>query len=139
MSCYRGRSATLLRAASLTAALLALTVLAGPNQTAASGPPRYPRGTVVMLNHRVVRVTIHNFTFQPARLVVSAGTRVVWTNTDSDPHTVVSAKGLWASEALDTDGSFARAFKSVGAFPYYCGIHPMMQGTVTVVAATHKA
>lgn len=134
---HRGRSATL-----LTAALLALAVLPGPNQTAASGPPgppRYPRGTVVMLGHRVVRVTIHNFAFLPARLVVSAGTRVVWTNTDSDPHTVVSAKGLWASEALDTGGLFARVFKSAGAFPYYCGIHPMMRGTVTVVAAaTHK-
>ena len=44
--------------------------------------------TVVALHRRVVRLTIHNFAFQPARLIVSPGTRLIWTNTDSDPHTV---------------------------------------------------
>ena len=89
-------------------------------------------GTVVRLHQKVVRVRIHNFAFQPAKLVVSPGTRIVWTNTDSDPHTVDSTKRFWTSEALDTDGQFARVFRKTGTFPYYCSIHPFMHGTIVV-------
>ncbi len=89
-------------------------------------------GTVTQLHQRVVRVTIHNFAFGPARLVVSPGTRIVWTNTDSDPHTVDGAKGLWSSEALDTGNQFAHVFAKAGTFSYYCSIHPYMHGTIVV-------
>ena len=99
--------------------------MTGPNALAASG-------TVVRLHQRLVRVTIYNFAFGPARLVVSPGTRIVWTNQDSDPHTVDSTKNLWASDALDTGNQFARVFKTPGAFSYYCSIHPYMHGTIIV-------
>jgi plastocyanin len=89
-------------------------------------------GIVVRLHQKVVRVSIHNFAFGPARLEVSRGTRLIWTNTDSDPHTVTSDKGLWASDALDTDTQFARVFKTAGTFPYHCSIHPFMHGTIIV-------
>ena len=91
-----------------------------------------PQKTVVALHRRVVRLTIHNFAFQPARLVVSPGTRLIWTNTDSDPHTVDSTKNVWTSEALDTSGQFARVFSKAGTFPYYCSIHPFMHGAIVV-------
>ena len=87
---------------------------------------------VVRLHQHVVNVTIMNFAFGPARLVVSPGTRIVWTNKDSDPHTVTSTTGIWASDALDTDSQFARVFTTVGTFPYYCSIHPYMHGTIVV-------
>jgi len=96
-------------------------------RTAAAVP-----STVTILHQRLVRVTILNFAFHPARLIVSPGTRIVWTNRDSDPHTVDSTKGVWSSQALDTDGTFARAFKATGSFTYYCSIHPFMHGTVIV-------
>ncbi len=89
-------------------------------------------GMMVRLHQAVVRVTIHNFAFGPARLVVSPGTRVVWTNTDSDPHTVSSNKGDWSSDALDTGNQFARVFSTAGTFPYHCNIHPTMTATVIV-------
>ena len=93
---------------------------------------RVAAGTVIRLHQKVVRVRIHNFAFQPAKLVVSPGTRIVWTNTDSDPHTVDSTKAVWTSEALDTASRFARVFKNTGPFPYYCSIHPFMHGTIVV-------
>jgi plastocyanin len=89
-------------------------------------------GTAVRLPQHLVRVSIVNFAFKPARLVVSPGTRIVWTNKDSDPHTVTSAKGQWASDALDTDEHFARIFNKVGTFVYYCSIHPFMHGVIIV-------
>lgn len=88
--------------------------------------------TVTQLHQRLVHVTIHNFAFQPARLVVSPGTKVVWTNTDSDPHTVDSSRNLWTSEALDTSGVFVRTFRATGTFSYYCSIHPYMHGVIAV-------
>jgi plastocyanin len=89
-------------------------------------------GTVVRLHQKVVRVSIHNFAFGPARLEVSRGTRLIWTNTDSDPHTVTSDKRIWASDALDTGMHFARVFRQAATFPYHCAIHPYMHGTIIV-------
>lgn len=87
---------------------------------------------VILLHHAVVRLTIDNFAFSPANLVISPGTKLVWINKDSDPHTVTSTKNIWASEALDTGDQFTRVFSKLGTFTYYCEIHPFMHGTVTV-------
>jgi plastocyanin len=100
-----------------------------PRQTVTT---KYPKGTVVQLHRRTVHVSIHNYTFVPASLVVSRGTQIIWTNTDQDPHTVVSNKQIWSSDALDTTDQFKRAFKITGSFPYHCSIHPFMHGTIIV-------
>ena len=111
--------------AGMSMAAMASMPMAQP--AAARGP-----GIVVRLHQKVVRVSIRNFAFGPARLEVSRGTRLIWTNTDGDPHTVTSDKGLWASDALDTANQFARVFKTAGTFPYHCSIHPFMHGTIIV-------
>jgi len=90
------------------------------------------QGTVVRLHQRVVHLTIRNFAFQPARLVVSPGTRLIWTNIDSVQHTVASTKGAWSSKVLDTSRQFARVFGKAGTFPYHCSIHPFMHGMIVV-------
>ena len=79
-------------------------------------------------------VTIDNFTFTPATLTVAPDTRVVWTNRDDIPHTVVSALSppLFKSKALDTDGSFSMVFDKPGTYGYFCGLHPHMQGAIVV-------
>jgi plastocyanin len=117
-----------------TVASPATMVMASPATMVMASPTTISSsvGTMVRLHQRLVRVTIHNFAFSPARLVVSPGARIVWTNQDSDPHTVDSTKNLWASEALDTGNQFARVFKTAGAFSYYCSIHPYMHGTIIV-------
>lgn len=88
--------------------------------------------TTVKLHRPVVRVAIHDFKFQPARVVVSRGTRVIWTNKDSDPHTISSKPAHWSSQALDTGKSFATVTKKAGTFAYICTIHPFMHATVVV-------
>jgi plastocyanin len=80
-----------------------------------------------------VTVTIDNFTFTPATATVSPGTRVVWVNRDDIPHLVVGATNKTIkSPPLDTGDSYAYTFSHAGTYPYFCGIHPMMQGTVVV-------
>ena len=79
-------------------------------------------------------ITIDNFTFSPAQLDVAAGTRVRWTNRDDIPHTVVSRDDPRAmkSPPLETDESFTFVFSRPGAYPYFCSLHPHMQGMVVV-------
>jgi plastocyanin len=77
-------------------------------------------------------VSIKQFAFHAKRLVVKRGTRVVWKNSDSDPHTVKSAKGHFASEALDTGDTYSVVMRHAGTFSYICTIHPNMHGEIVV-------
>jgi plastocyanin len=86
----------------------------------------------IELHRRVVRVTIMNFAFVPARIEVSPGTRVVWTNRDSDPHTVTTDRPGFSSQALDTGQSYAEVVSRAGTVTYHCTIHPFMHGSVVV-------
>lgn len=79
------------------------------------------------------QVEIRNFAFAPKTLTVPAGTRVVWTNRDEEPHVVTSAGASFASsKALDTGDSYSATFSKPGTYTYYCSIHPMMVGTIIV-------
>ena len=79
-------------------------------------------------------ITIDNFTFSPAVLTVPVGAKVVWTNRDDMPHSVVSAESppVFKSHPLDTDDMFAMVFDKPGTYRYFCGLHPHMGGTVVV-------
>jgi len=77
-------------------------------------------------------VKIDNFSFGPAALTISVGTKVTWTNRDDIPHTVVSDDKIFKSPVLDTDEKFSYTFTKAGIYPYFCSIHPKMTGKVIV-------
>jgi len=81
-----------------------------------------------------MEVKIDNFSFGPITLTVPVGATVTWTNRDDIPHTVVSADDpkAFKSKVLDTDEKFSFTFSKVGAYPYFCSIHPKMTGKVIV-------
>lgn len=78
--------------------------------------------------------TIDNFTFTPGEMTVAAGTKVVWTNRDDIPHTVMDVETghPFRSQPLDTGDSFAFTFTTPGTYHYFCSLHPFMKGTVVV-------
>jgi plastocyanin len=76
-------------------------------------------------------VTIKNFDFA-MDVAVTPGSTVTWKNLDGEPHTVVSAEGLFRSPALDQNDSFSFKFEKPGVYKYICSIHPKMRATVTV-------
>ncbi len=80
----------------------------------------------------VSAVAIDNFAFTPAALMVTKGTVVTWTNRDDIPHQVICLPVGLKSKVLDTDQSASFAFEQAGTFEYFCGLHPHMQGRVTV-------
>ena len=104
----------------VSAALLATLWLAGAGlaaeQKAAAGP----------------QIVIEHQKYAPAKLTVPAGTTVTWINHDADPHTVVASSGEFRSPGLDTDESFSRRFTVPGTYVYFCTLHPLMTGTITV-------
>ena len=81
-------------------------------------------------------VKIDNFTFNPPRVIVKAGTTVRWENGDDIPHTVTATAKQFNSKVLDTEQKFSFTFTTPGTYEYFCALHPHMTGTIVVEAAT---
>jgi plastocyanin len=78
-------------------------------------------------------IEIVDFKFSPAEAVVPAGTEIVWHNADTDIHSIISTGELFASSDTFANGeSYAVTLTEPGTYPYSCGVHPFMMGTITV-------
>jgi len=81
----------------------------------------------------IAAVPIQAFTFKPARLTVSVGGRVTWTNLDSTPHTASADQGpAFDTGTLNQGQSKTITFPTAGTFAYHCAFHAFMVATVTV-------
>jgi len=78
--------------------------------------------------------------FIPSTVVITEGGTVTWQNTDNAAHTATAGSpadgpsGAFDSSLMMVDGSFSFTFDSAGTYPYFCMVHPWMQGTVIVEA-----
>ncbi|MFA5763895.1 MAG: DUF4382 domain-containing protein [archaeon] len=78
-------------------------------------------------------VSIADFTYSNAELVVHQGDTVRWTNYDSIPHTVTSVEGSKLDSGIMVQGeTYVHTFDTKGTFDYYCTVHPNMTATVIV-------
>lgn len=80
-------------------------------------------------------VTIAQSRFDPAELVVTAGTTVSFENTDSFDHTVTSrddSAQSFDSGAFGADSDFTVTFDEPGTYAYFCQIHPTMRASIVV-------
>jgi len=79
--------------------------------------------------------------FIPSTVTIGVGETVTWENTDNAAHTATSGhptdgpSGTFDSSLVMAGGSYSHTFDSVGTYPYFCMVHPWMQGTVIVEAA----
>jgi len=90
---------------------------------APAAPPGPPEST---------RIAIKDFMFTPMKLTTHVGAVVTWVNQDDEPHTTVSATGLFRSGALDTDMTYTFKFDKRGTYQVFCSIHPQMTATIIV-------
>jgi len=78
--------------------------------------------------------------FVPSTVVITAGGTVTWENTDNAAHTATSGSpsdgpdGVWDSSLMMVNGSYSVTLDDEGTYPYFCMVHPWMQGTVIVEA-----
>jgi plastocyanin len=80
-------------------------------------------------------VIIKDFKFQPQEITIKRGQTVRWENHEKRQYHSVWFKALGEAEPEDylfPEDSYEREFKQAGAFPYRCGPHPEMTGTVKV-------
>ena len=78
-------------------------------------------------------ITIDNFEFSPGDAVVAPGTTVVFTNDDTVDHSIVAdGDAFEASPTLKPGDSYQVTLTEPGSYPYKCGIHTFMTGTITV-------
>lgn len=83
-------------------------------------------------------ITIKNFMFMPMSMTVKAGTTVTWTNDDVTPHDIEFQGGIIPTSPQISAGggprSWSHTFTTPGTYPYVCGIHTYMTGTIKVTA-----
>jgi plastocyanin len=71
--------------------------------------------------------------FAPAKVTVTAGQSVRWSNQDAVAHTVTATDGAaFASGTIEGGGEFAWEATGAGQVSYLCEFHPGMTGTITV-------
>lgn len=86
--------------------------------------------------------------YDPPFITIEAGDTVTWVNDDREGHTVTSGQGSgrfgWMGDDFGTSDelfesgrfmpseSWSFTFSDEGTFPYFCVIHPWMEGAVTV-------
>jgi len=77
-------------------------------------------------------VVIENMRFDPDRLTVRRGDRVVWVNRDLFPHTASADGKAFDSGDIPAGKAWAYLAAASGDYTYTCTYHPGMQGTLIV-------
>lgn len=95
---------------------------AAPIALGAAGPARAATHTV----------TIKGFAYSPATLTVAAGDTIVFTNTDSAPHTATARDGSFDTGRLNRGDSAEVTLGEAGVHDYVCAFHGSMTGSITV-------
>jgi plastocyanin len=83
-------------------------------------------------------VSIKDASFQPPSVTIDVGDSVTWTNVDGFGHTATADDRSWDTGVFAT-GSRTIVFARAGTFAYHCDVHPVMRGTVNVVAQATPA
>jgi plastocyanin len=113
-----------------TIATLLLTEIFSAGSHASTTQPAVP-------DPPTTQIAIDNFSFLPAQITITAGTRVTWTNHDDVIHTATSdvKPPVFNTGVLDTDQTYSFVFDKPGIYTYYCKVHPHMTGKITVMTA----
>jgi alcohol dehydrogenase (cytochrome c) len=78
------------------------------------------------------RYAIDEHAFNPGRVRVKAGTRVMFVNNGRIRHTLAARDGSWSSGPLPPAKSFYVQLATPGTFLYHCTEHPWAIGQLTV-------
>ena len=79
--------------------------------------------------------------FMPDPVTISAGGEVTWTTSTNEPHMIIGGSpasgpnGTFDSMLIWLGDKFTYKFEEVGEYPYFCNVHPFLQGTVIVQEA----
>ncbi|MEI6530417.1 MAG: cupredoxin domain-containing protein [bacterium] len=125
----------------LSCLVVSLLLLAGcsgspATPSPASGSPTSPSTLTAAPSEPTV--TIVEFRFEPAAVIIEKGSSLTWINKDSVNHQISFKSGPLnpMSPILKPGESWRATFLEVGDFPYNCTFYPALTGTVNVRLAT---
>ena len=81
------------------------------------------------------QVIIKDFKFIPQEITIKRGQKLTWENREKRQYHTVWFEASGEEEPEDylfPDDTYERKFTKTGSFPYRCGPHPKMIGTVHV-------
>lgn len=97
-----------------------------PDQNGNGEEPEIPQ-------NQKIGIIIENFAYSPLTLTVYRGDIVIWTNLDSEEHTVTSDSGdELNSGPIPHTEIYRHIFTTPGTYDYHCEFYPEMQGRVVV-------
>ena len=75
--------------------------------------------------------------YVPFKVVIDAGSVVIWENVGKQVHTITSGTileptGSFNSGLIAPNEFYSIQFVNAGIYPYYCMVHPWMNGSVVV-------
>ncbi|MDX1440978.1 MAG: PEFG-CTERM sorting domain-containing protein [Nitrosopumilaceae archaeon] len=117
---------------SIISALTVILIFSLPNAYSESVTVSLPQGT------SVPGCETTNECFIPERVLLELGDTVIWSNDDSAAHTVTAGSassgpsGVFDSSLFMAGTTFSYTFEEKGEFPYFCMVHPWMEGIVLV-------
>jgi predicted secreted protein with PEFG-CTERM motif len=82
-----------------------------------------------------------NECYIPYEITINVGEEITWSNDDSAAHTVTGGSasdgpsGVFDSSLFMAGTTFSHTFEEAGTFPYFCMVHPWMEGIVNVGTA----
>lgn len=86
-------------------------------------------------------ISVEGTTSKSNNIIIKAGTTVVWNNISNAPHNVFEGTPSGATHKFQSPGilstptqTYSYTFTTPGEYPFYCGIHPVMTGWITVTA-----
>ena len=80
-------------------------------------------------------VMIKDFKFIPQEITIKRGQSITWENREKRQYhnAWFEKSGEEEPDYIFPDESYERKFDKAGSFPYHCGPHPEMTGTVHVI------
>lgn len=98
-----------------------LTVGCGTNRASRQSTPAKPG-----------RILIRNYSYQPQKLILNAGSRITFVNHDHTAHTATSTNGAFDTGTLHPGQRTTVALSKPGTYTFFCQFHAFMRGVVVV-------
>jgi len=109
-----------------------------PTPTPTPSPAPFGTDVVATVGSSVPGCEDSRNCYDPYRITVGRGSTVTWYNADTAAHTVTSGTpnrgpdGEFDSSLFMGGTSFSVTFDDYGTYPYFCMVHPWMEGQVIV-------
>jgi plastocyanin len=85
-----------------------------------------------------VTIKMQKESFVPPKINVTEGSTIIWTNTDTVPHSVTADDKRFDSGAILPGKSFQWTVSGTGPIPYHCIFHPSMTAVLKIKSAASK-